>query len=284
MRRFLLITLGIVLALVVIGIVAREPMQREMMRRTLATGPNGPETPQSVGVPFERVQIASNGNKLDGYLVLADAQCDDAPIILIFHGLGETISRWVMAQRVLHGSCVSSLVFDYTGTGNSTGDPSFDAVNDDIRAAYQFVRTRLPGARTYLLGHSMGNAPMLTATPELIPAPSGVIVGNAFSTLRASMDRAGLQWLSWSVPDGAWDNLGAINKVHVPVLIVVGDADKVNPPAESQALFRAANDPKVIVELPNLSHNALYRDQNGAWWQPVLRFTEAGAPATAQTQ
>lgn len=278
-RRIWLIPLGIILALVVIGVVAWEPLQREMMRRTLSTGPNGPETPETVGVPFERVQIDSAGEKLDGYLVLADASCGDAPVILIFHGLGETISRWVPAQQILHRSCVSSLVFDYTGTGDSSGDPSFDAVNGDILAAYKFTRERLPNVRIFVLGHSMGNAPMLTAAPSLAPAPDGVIVGNAFSTLRESMDRTGMSWISWTVPDGAWDNVGAIRNIHVPVLIVVGDADKVNPPAEGRAIFAAANEPKTIAELPGLRHNALHRDPSGAWWQPVLTFVQAPQPA-----
>jgi hypothetical protein len=209
--------------------------------------------------------------------VPADAKCGDAPAILIFHGLGETISRWVPAQQILHRSCVSSLVFDYTGIGNSSGVPSFEGVNGDIAAAYKFARERFVGSRLYVLGHSMGNAPMLIAAPTLSPAPDGVIVGNAFSTLRASMERTGYGWMTWMMPD-VWDNTRAIRGVHVPVLVVAGDADKVNPPAEGRALFAAANEPKSLAVMPGLKHNALHRDPTGAWWAPVFQFVRAPTP------
>jgi hypothetical protein len=35
----------------------------------LTTGPNGPETPESVGLAYERVKIPSLNRTLDGYLV-----------------------------------------------------------------------------------------------------------------------------------------------------------------------------------------------------------------------
>lgn len=273
------VVLAIVAVLGVAGAVGWQPFLKEMARRTLATGPNGPDTPTSVGVPFERVAIESAGHKLDGYLVLADARCGDAPAVLIFHGLRETISRWVTAQRILHQSCVSSLVFDYTGTGNSTGEASFEAVNEDIVAAYRFARERFaPTSHLYVLGHSMGNAPMLTAMPTLSPAPDGVVVGNAFSTVRASMDRSGYSRMTWMVPNDAWNNVRAIRDIRVPVLVVVGDADTVNPPEEGRALFAAANEPKALAVLPGLRHNALHRDAAGTWWRPVLQFVGAPGP------
>ena len=193
--RAILVVVGIV------GAIAWQPFQKEMARRALKTGPNGPKSPESVGVPFERVSIESSGQKLDGYLVRADAKCGAAAAILIFHGLGETISRWVNAQRVLYQSCVSSLVFDYTGTGDSTGDASFEAANSDMVATYRFASERFAPARLYVLGHSMGNAPMLAAVPTLSPTPDGVVVGNAFSTMRASMERSSFKWMAWLAPE-----------------------------------------------------------------------------------
>ena len=98
----------------------------------LSTGPNGPQTPAAVGLKFERVAIPSGASVLDGYLVRADAvACVDPPALLIFHGVKETISEWVGAQLFLHDHCVSSLVFDYAGSGNSSKPGSLAAITAD---------------------------------------------------------------------------------------------------------------------------------------------------------
>jgi len=121
----------------------------------LDTGPNGRTTPATVGLKFERVSIASRGRALDGYLVRADAAaCEDAPALLIFHGLGETISQWVGAQLVLHDHCVSSLVFDYAGSGDSARPGALADIGNDAQAVYAFAKSAFRGARLFVLGHA----------------------------------------------------------------------------------------------------------------------------------
>ena len=242
---------------------------------TVATGPNGPETPASVGLAFERLAIPSGERRLDAYLVRAEVTCADAPAVLIFHGLGETISRWVKAQRFLHDRCVSSLVFDYSGSGDSSRPGGFDILNEDVPAAYAFARRQfLPQTRLYVLGHSMGNAPMLLAAPKFSPAPDGIIVANAFSTLRASMERSGYGFLAFMMPD-FWNNVRAIGAVHIPVLVVHSDADIVNPAEDGRAVFAAAHEPKTLSIVHGFRHNALHRDPSEAWWAAVLQFMHA---------
>jgi hypothetical protein len=41
-------------------------------------------------------------------------------LALTYHGVQETISECVKAQRFLYDRSVSSVVFDYTGSGNSS--------------------------------------------------------------------------------------------------------------------------------------------------------------------
>ena len=241
--------------------------------KVLTTGPNGPETPASVGLAFERVSIPSGSRRLDGYLVRADAGCRDAPALLIFHGLGATISRLVKAQRFLHDHCVSSLVFDYTGSGDSPRPASFSAVNADVPAAYEFARRAFaPDVRLFVLGHSMGNAPMLEGLPRFSRPPDGIVVASAFSTLRASTARQGAYGMfAWVMPD-VWDNILAVKAVHGRVLVLHSDADQINPLKEGQAIFAAANEPKTMSVVHGLTHNAPFNDPSEAWWEPVLQF------------
>src|SRR5579862_9762097 len=100
---------------------ASRPLILDLSSKTfLNTAANGPQTPATVGLAFDRMKIRSEDRILDAYLVRAPATCKARVAILIFHGVMETISEWVPAQKFLYDHCVSSLVFDYSGHGNSS--------------------------------------------------------------------------------------------------------------------------------------------------------------------
>lgn len=175
------------MAAIVLGVLFGAPrLARHLIEsRVLTTGPNGQETPASVGVPFERVAIPSGSRRLDSYVVIANGTCENPPVVVIYHGVQETISEWVKAQGFLYVHCVSSVVFDYTGSGNSSRPARFEAMSEDCVAVYEFASNHFSGKRIYVLGHSMGNAPMLEAVPHFSSQPAGLIVANAFSSLRS---------------------------------------------------------------------------------------------------
>jgi alpha-beta hydrolase superfamily lysophospholipase len=239
----------------------------------LATGPNGPTTPATVGLKYERVAIESHGRTLDGYLVRADAAaCEHAPAILIFHGLKETISQWVGAQLFLHDHCVSSLVFDYAGSGDSSKPGSIAEIDNDAPAVYAFARKAFADAPLFVLGHAQGNGPMLEAAAGFKPKPSGIIVANAFASLRGVTARSkAFGLLAPLLPDW-WDNVIAVVGVRAPLLVVCSDTDTVNPVDDSRDIYAAAAKPKSLAVLHGLAHNALYRTPDETWWQPVLTF------------
>lgn len=257
------------------------PIFSRMSFSILNTGPNGSETPDTIGVPFQRVRIPSDERTLDGYFVWAASGCRQAPALLIFHGAGETISQWVSAQAFLREHCVSSIVFDYTGSGDSPRPGTIHAVNEDTVAAYAFARQVLgESAHLFVLGHSMGNGPMLEAFPKFSPPPQGVIIGNAFSSLGAST-KAHVGWflrLLVSLSPDWWDNVEAVRSVNVPVLVVHSDTDAVNPIEDGRTIYQAASEPKSISILPGLKHNAL-RQPDGGWWEAPLRFLEPSSAA-----
>jgi alpha-beta hydrolase superfamily lysophospholipase len=244
-----------------------------LARPILTTGPNGPETPASVGVPYERVAIPSGARSLDSYLVTAPPTCTDAPVLVIYHGVQETISLWVKAQQFLYAHCVTSLVFDYTGSGNSSRPASLRAVSDDAVAVYAFARGRFPVARIFVFGHSMGNGILLDAMPHFAVRPSGVIVANAFASLRAFVARQGWAYgvLAHLMPDW-WDNVKSVTAVHAPLLVIASDADKVNPSTDGAKIFAAAPEPKKFSLLHGFRHNAAYQAPDAAWWSTTLEF------------
>jgi alpha-beta hydrolase superfamily lysophospholipase len=248
--------------------------------QALATGPNGPETPASVGVPFERVSIPSHGRRLDGYLVRAPKDCKDPPAVLIYHGYGETISYWVQSQALLWRHCVSSLVFDPSGNGDSTRPAGAITLTEDAPSAWAFAHERFPApTRLYVMGHSLGDAVMLQAEPDLTPQPSGVIVADSFSSLKDFLVRHGSSpILVGALPD-IWNNVRAVKKVRAPLLVVHSDADVMTPIEEGREVFAAANSPKQMAVLHGFKHNGSRRHTSETWWAPVLAFV--GSPGVS---
>ena len=61
----------------------------------------------------------------------------DAPAVLICHGIGELVEYWGGVQDLLKGMGVSSLVFNYSGYGESTGRVSAAHCEEDAMAAYK---------------------------------------------------------------------------------------------------------------------------------------------------
>ncbi len=271
MLRLIKFALGL-LVLLACFFLARPVIMNFVSRQFLNTGPNGPQTPATVGVPFERLKIPSGRRSLDAYLVRAPATCQPRVAVLFFHGVMETISEWVLAQKFLYDHCISSVVFDYSGHGDSTRPGTMSRVNEDAIEAYAAFAARFPGERLCVLGHSMGNGPMLESLPRFRPSPSCVVVANAFSSLRdAGRKRGSSTLLLYAIPD-VWDNIENVKSLHVPLLVVYSDADTVNPADMGRRVFEAAPEPKQLAVLHGYPHNALYQAPTEECWAPAVGF------------
>lgn len=269
-KKLVIATSGVLLGFFLIGPLLLKWAGEKM----IATGPNGPGTPATVGLPYEHLKISSGGRLLDTYLVWAAEDCHPRAALLIFHGVGETISQWVGVQRLLYDHCISSLIFDYSGDGDSTGRGSVENLNQDAPAAYEFFAARFGSReRLCILGFSMGNAPMLDSVGKFRPPPSCIVVASAFSSGR---DSAKYHWkvprlFMKMVPD-PWDNVHNVSQVRSSLLVLHSDADQVNPLWMGRRIFEAAPAPKQLMVVHGLRHNAAYKTSNEQWWGPVIQF------------
>ncbi len=131
------------------------------------------------------------------------------------------------------------------------------------------------------MGHSLGDAVMLQAEPHFSPQPSGVIVADAFSSLKDFWAARGTsRLLLRAVPD-VWDNVAAIRKVHAPVLVVHSDTDAMTSLDGGRRVYAAANPPKQLAVLHGFKHNGVRRHTSETWWAPVFAFV--GSPGTSRT-
>jgi alpha-beta hydrolase superfamily lysophospholipase len=263
----------LVLAVVFVGI--RRFAFMAVERNGLITAPNGPETPATFGAPFEQLTFASGDRKLDAILVRAVA--DTAPALLIFHGTAEAVSFWADTQALLYRHGITSMVFDYSGFGRSTGQPSATHIEEDADSAYStFVRVVNARARHYVLGYSLGTGVVFDAVPRFAPPPAGVVFAASYSSARDGAVRFGLipKWATFLLPD-LWNNVRDTRNLRQPLLVLQSDADQLFPLSMAKAVYDAATVPKQMVVLHGYKHEDGHLRPTDEYWAPVVRFMTA---------
>jgi alpha-beta hydrolase superfamily lysophospholipase len=272
--RQLALFLG-VLAVVFIGI--RRITFTIVERQGLISGRRGTDTPATFGAPFEEITITSGDRRLDARLVRAPA--DTSPALLIFHGTAESISHWADTQALLYRHGVTSMIFDYSGFGRSTGRATVAHLQEDADSAYaEFSRRIDSRARPFVLGYSLGTGVMLEAVDRWTPAPAGAVFAASYSSAREGAVAFGLvpRWLTFLLPD-LWNNVRDVRKLKQPLLVLQSDADQLFPVSMARAVHDAATVPKQLVILRGYDHEAGHRNPTDAYWAPVIRFLATGA-------
>ena len=223
-----------------IGIIAvigfhslRRLVFRQAEKALLTTKPNGKEVQTDVGLNYEPLAIASGERRLQGWLVGPTPAKDAQKAILIFHGRYECISEWIPVQHFLWEHGIASMVFDYSGFGDSTGSAS-------VANLRQF---------------------------------DGVILIAAYTSARDAAVQTGTlpRWLTFIVPD-MYNNVRMIQRVHNPLLIIHSRDDQVFPVTMGEKIFAAANDPKYMAVLEGLKHNDILEGQAAAYLSPIPGF------------
>lgn len=248
-------------------------------RELLVTKPNGPETPADCGLDCERFAVVSGTRTLQAWLVRPPADRATKAAVLIFHGTHESISQWVPAQQYLARHGIASMVFDYSGYGDSTGSPTVANLRQDVQAAYRAFSLRTgPQCGRFLLGYSLGTGCLLEGVPAFGDSFDGVALVAGFTSARAaSIARGALpRWLSFALPD-LYNNVRAVRRLHRPLLIVHSADDQRLPAWMAERVFDAANEPKRLVMLEGLPHNGMVHGRAAEYLAPVVEFVRETA-------
>jgi len=225
----------------------------------------------------DRVVIASGWRRLSAVYVTAGK---DAPAVLICHGIGELVEYWSGVQELLKGRGVSSLVFNYSGYGESTGRVSTESCEEDALAAYQELVSR--GHRLIvLLGFSLGTGVSCAVASRM--DVDGVVLCEGFSSLReAGMAMGFPRWMTRGVPD-VWNTVRRVGELKVPVLVVHGDVDGLFPLLMAEQVAEACGAHGKLLVIPGISHNAPIFAATEEYWQPVADWVKGrSAEAIAQ--
>jgi pimeloyl-ACP methyl ester carboxylesterase len=216
----------------------------------------------------QRLVLESGGRRLSAVYVSAG---DDSPAVLICHGIGELVEYWGPVQDVLKGLGVSSLVFNYSGYGASSGAVSSAHCEEDAIVAYRALIDR--GHRSIvLLGFSLGSGISCAAASRI--EVDGLILCEGFSTFREAAVSIGCpQWLTCTVPD-VWDTVVRVCDLSVPVLVIHSDADELFPVTMAKRVVEACGPRGELILVGGLSHDAPIYTATPIYWQPIADWVK----------
>jgi hypothetical protein len=218
-----------------------------------------------------RLVIPSGKRRLSAVYVSAG---DDTPAVVVCHGIGELVEYWGKVQGLLKEMGVSSLVFNYSGYGTSTGHLSTAHCEEDAIAACRELAGR--GHRSIvLLGFSLGSGVGAAVASRV--AVDGLVLCEGFSTLREGAMAMGFpRWLTRMVPD-AWDTASRVSALEIPVLVIHSDVDGLFPLSMAQRVAEASGPRGQLIVISGVSHNAPIFTPTGEYWQPIAEWVKQRA-------
>ena len=238
-------------------------------------------------LPAEAVSFESgSGSRLAGWLVQGQPRRGG---VLLMHGIRANRLEMLGRARMLHAQGFAVLLFDFQAHGESPGRYlTFGYLESrDARAAFDFMRRRLPGERIGVVGMSLGGAAaILSETPLEADA---MVLEAVFGSFDEALDnRMAMQlgplgpWLSplfkYQVePRLGFDPdllkpAGRVAKVHAPLLLIAGAADKHASLGEMKRIYATANEPKELWVIPEAPHADFHRFAPEEYERRVLGF------------
>jgi uncharacterized protein len=216
----------------------------------------------------ERLVIPSGRRRLSGVYVSAG---EDTPAILICHGIGELVEYWGKVQGLLKEMSVSSLVFNYSGYGTSSGFISAARCEEDARSAYRELVDR-GHQSVVLLGFSLGSGVGCAVASRI--DVDGLVLCEGFSSFREAGIAMGFpRWMTRVVPN-VWDTVHRVCELEMPVLVVHSDTDDLLPLSMAERVAEACGARGKLIVVNGLSHNAPIFTPTATYWQPIAEWVK----------
>ena len=173
--------------------------------------------------------------------------------ILYLHGNGGHLADRAPRFQVFQEFGIGVFMLAYRGYSGSTGEPSETANVADAAFAFDFLTSHGVAPRDIVLfGESLGTG-VAVEVAQMRPA-AGIVLDSPYTSLPAAAG-SHYPWLpvTWLMLD-RYDTIDRIGSLHIPVLILHGEADEIVPVAMGRAVFAAANEPKRIFTYPGAPH------------------------------
>ena len=226
-------------------------------------------TPAHHGLRYEDVKIqAPDGTKLAAWYVPGRS---DGRTVLLLHGNGGNISRYLRTLVVLHQLGHGVLALDYRGYGASEGRPSELGFYQDAAAAFDYLtgERKIPSAQIVVYGRSLGGA--VAAWLAAHRDPGALVLESTFTRLR-DVGSYRYPWIPVrALSRNFFDSVAQMSAVQCPVLISHGLADTTVPASLGRALATAAGPKAAFLALTG-GHNDAFVKGGADYYRHLDQF------------
>ncbi len=266
-RRKVTTALSIIVLLIVLywALRAFERVNLYIPSRTLDAKPS------DIGLTYTDVSLtAEDGVKIHAWFIPSE---NASATLLFCHGNAGNISHRLESIRLFHELGLNVLIFDYRGYGRSNGRPSEEGTYMDTRAAFDYAKTT--SDQVVIFGRSLGGAVAVDLASKVDDAAALIVESSFTSTIAVGKEVYPFLPVSWIVTM-QYDSLSKIPRVVCPVLVIHSPEDDIIPYHHGQALFEAASEPKMFLEITG-GHNGGFIDSGEVYTDGIRRFlVEAG--------
>lgn len=215
-------------------------------------------SPDDIGLAHEDIWMTTRlGTRIHGWWLPHHAP---RFTLLFSHGNGGNLSHRLDTLRILHDLEVNVLVYDYSGYGQSQGEPGEAATAADVRAAWDWLvqEQGIAPKSIILFGRSLGGAVAAGLVAELAgnaQIPVALIMESTFTSV-PDMGAYMYPWLPVRLlARYRYDSVTNLTGLDLPGLFLHSQNDEIIPYALGRRLHKSYQGPKTFLELSG-DHNS----------------------------
>jgi pimeloyl-ACP methyl ester carboxylesterase len=179
------------------------------------------------------------------------------PVILFFHGNGDSVLGSMVAMRQLVAAGYGAVLPEFRGFDGAPGIPDEQGLYRDARAARAWMTASGIGAdRTVIIGYSLGTG--VAAQMALEHAPRALVLVAPYASV-AHVAGARFWWLPADLlVSERFDTAAKIDRIACPILLIHGAVDTTIPPENSASLKTLRPDADRTV-FPGVGHEVVFK-------------------------
>ncbi|HEX7850569.1 MAG TPA: alpha/beta fold hydrolase [Sphingomonas sp.] len=206
---------------------------------------------------YRDVEVATSDG-LRGRLLYHPPQ-PGKPVILFFHGNGDSVLGSIVAMRQLVAAGYGAVLPEFRGFNGAPGIPDEQGLYRDARAARAWMAANGIGAdRTVIIGYSLGTG--VAAQMALEQRPRALILVAPYASV-AHVAGARFWWLPADLlVSERFDTAAKIGGIACPILLIHGAADTIIPP-ENSALLKTLHPDADRAVFPGMGHEVVFKQQ-----------------------
>ncbi|MBT8346156.1 MAG: lysophospholipase [Desulfofustis sp.] len=204
----------------------------------------------------------------------------NAPVILYFHGNGETVSDYDQIAPYYLKLGLNFFVAGYRGYGWSSGEPSVGALFHDAAVIFERVlehcHNKGISEEFFIMGRSLGSAACIDLGHRFPDLIKGIIIDSGFSYTLPLAARLGYNVSDSGLSEeDCFNNLEKIREIKIPTLILHGAEDQLIPLNEAVKLqAESGARTKQLYVVPGADHNSLIIRGGAIYFETIKGFTD----------